>query len=112
MADLSERVHTARTCDAALDRAFRLFGRRWTGIILGTLMQGPAGFAELGRTVPGIHDSVLWQRLSELTTAGLVHRSVDEGPPLSVQYALTSSGRALQPTLSELAGWARGNWPV
>ena len=38
---------------------------------------------------------------------GLVTRTVDEGPPLSVSYALTDSGRALMPALEQIAQWAK-----
>ncbi|SNS63890.1 winged helix-turn-helix transcriptional regulator [Rhodococcoides kyotonense] len=48
-------------------------------------------------------------RLSELGHAGLVERNVDEGPPISVEYRLTSSGKALLPALNELTIWADAN---
>ena len=50
--------------DAALVRAFDLLGRRWTGVLLGTLSGGPAGFRALSRAVDGISDSMLSDRLS------------------------------------------------
>ena len=43
----------------------------------------------------GISDSVLSERLTELTQAGLNQRTVDEGPPLAVTYALTIAGNAV-----------------
>ena len=48
-------------------------------------------------------------RLAELTGAGLVVRSVDEGPPVAVRYRLAESGVALVPVLRDLMDWARGN---
>src|SRR5687767_14064381 len=92
--------HDADTCkrgDAALTRAFRVLGKRWSGVVLGSLSPGPAGFRELSRAIGGVSDSVLSDRLSELTKAGLIARTVDEGPPVTVAYALTESGRALMP---------------
>jgi DNA-binding HxlR family transcriptional regulator len=105
-------VHEERTCNAALTRAFAFLGKRWNGLILGTLLDGPAGFAELRRAVHGISDSVLSERLSELTGVGLIERSVDDGPPISVAYALTASGKALLPALAELRAWASENLPA
>jgi DNA-binding HxlR family transcriptional regulator len=96
-------------CDKALVHAFGFLGKRWNGVILGTLMEGAASFSELRRAVEGISDSVLSERLSELGSAGLVRRSVHEGPPLAVAYALTDSGAALLPALKELTTWAREN---
>ena len=42
-----ELDHEPRACDAALTRAFSFLGKRWNGVLLGALVQGPAGFAEL-----------------------------------------------------------------
>ncbi len=109
MAKMSDPCHEPRGCDAALARAFEFLGKRWNGVILGTLATGPAGFAVLRRAVAGISDSVLSERLSELAAAGLVQRSVDQGPPIAVEYALTSSGQALVPALDALTTWAANN---
>ena len=108
----SELAHLPRACDGALARAFGFLGKRWNGVILGTLMEGPAGFAELKRAVAGISDSVLSERLSELAGAGLVQRTVDDGPPISVSYSLTAAGQALLPALNELTSWAAKNLPA
>ena len=107
----SEVQHEPRMCDAALTRAFGFLGKRWNGVILATLIKGPAGFAELRRAVAGISDSVLSERLVELAAAGLVQRTVDVGPPVSVDYRLTPAGQALLPALSELTTWAAENLP-
>jgi DNA-binding HxlR family transcriptional regulator len=101
--------HSAPVCDRALVHAFGFLGKRWNGVILGTLIEGPASFSELRRAVDGISDSVLSERLTELAAAGLLSRSVDEGPPVAVAYALTESGDALLPALRELTNWARAN---
>jgi DNA-binding HxlR family transcriptional regulator len=97
--------------DAALVRAFDLLGKRWTGVVLGTLSGGPAGFRALARAVEGISDSVLADRLGELGDAGLVVRTVTQGPPLSVTYALTDAGRALLPALEQITRWAERHLP-
>ena len=97
--------------DAALVRAFDLLGKRWTGVVLGTLSGGPAGFRAIARAVDGISDSVLADRLAELCDAGLVVRTVTEGPPLSVTYALTDASRALLPALEQITRWAEEYLP-
>lgn len=102
---------TPSACDEALVRAFRFLGKRWSGVILGTLTSGSLGFAELGRRVEGISDSVLAERLSELQATGLVVREVQPGPPVSVNYALSSAGSALIPAMHELSAWAASNLP-
>ena len=107
----SVEEHQPRTCDAALARAFGFLGKRWNGVLLGTLIEGPAGFAELKRAVAGISDSVLSERLTELCAADLVQRRVDAGPPVAVTYTVTEAGWALLPALEALASWARQNLP-
>ena len=98
--------------DAALVRAFDLLGRRWTGVLLGTLSGGPAGFRAISRAVEGISDSVLSDRLTELCNVGLATRTVDEGPPISVAYELTDAGRALLPALDQITRWAEQYLPA
>jgi DNA-binding HxlR family transcriptional regulator len=92
--------------DEALTRVFSLLGKRWTGLVLGVLIEQPAHFAELRRAVPGISERMLSERLTELVQAGLVVREVVEGPPLGVSYRVTDSGAALRPALDELRSWA------
>lgn len=96
---------TAGSCDQPLVRAFQFLGKRWNGLLLATLDDGPTGFAELKRSL-GISESVLADRLTELSRGGLIRRVVHEGPPLGVTYQLTSSGQALVPVLSQLSVWA------
>jgi DNA-binding HxlR family transcriptional regulator len=99
------------SADEALVRAFDLLGKRWTGVVLGTLSGGPAGFRALSRAVEGISDSVLSDRLGELANAALVTRNVAEGPPISVTYELTPAGRALLPALEQITRWAEDHLP-
>lgn len=96
---------------AALARAFAFLGKRWNGMVLGSLSEGPRGFRELSRAIGGVSDSVLADRLSDLAAAGLITRTVDEGPPVGVRYALTDRGRALMPALDQIALWAQEHLP-
>jgi DNA-binding HxlR family transcriptional regulator len=110
----TKRVDLGRCAggDAALARAFAFLGKRWNGMVLGALSAGPAGFRELSRATAGISDSVLAERLVELTAAGLVIRKVDEGPPLGVSYSLSARGEALIPALRQISVWAEEHLPV
>jgi DNA-binding HxlR family transcriptional regulator len=101
-----------RPCDTSLVRAFGFLGKRWNGVILANLFEGPAGFSELRRAVGAISDSVLSERLVELAAADLIERSVSAGPPISVTYALTDAGRALLPAMHALADWADAHLPA
>ena len=107
----ADAVAACERHDVALARAFGVLGKRWTGVVLGSLRSGPAGFRELSRAIEGVSDSMLSDRLAELTAAGLVARTVDEGPPITVSYALTPPGEALMPALAQLSAWAAEHLP-
>ena len=110
--------------DAALTEVFSLLGKRWTGVVIGALLEGPARFGEIARAIPGITESVLSTRLSELKDAGLVsdeefetkkaglvERDILDGPPIASVYRLTPSGEALRPALNALCEWASTHLP-
>jgi len=96
-------------CDSAVTLAFSVLGKRWNGMILASLGGGPLAFATLRRTVTGISDAVLSDRLSELADAALLTRTVDPGPPVSVSYHLTEAGERVLPLLEQLGQWAASN---
>ena len=103
-----ECAEAASHCDgAALTSVFSVLGKRWTGVVIGVLLERPARFAEIARAIPGITESMLSARLTELKDAGLVTREVIEGPPIASVYGLTPSGEALRPALLALGEWAQ-----
>jgi DNA-binding HxlR family transcriptional regulator len=87
--------------------AVELVGRRWTGVILRALMDGPLRFSEVAAAIPELSDRLLSERMKELEARGLVRREVLPGPPLRVRYSLSQMGRDLEPALGELQRWAR-----
>jgi DNA-binding HxlR family transcriptional regulator len=87
--------------------AIELIGKRWTGAIICALGERPMRFRELARTVPGLSDRLLSQRLRELEEEGLVQRQVEAGTPVRVTYSLTAMGGDLGPAIKELRVWAR-----
>jgi len=83
-------------------RVFRLVGKRWTLAILAALMQEPARFSELARSVPGLSERVMSERLQELCEARLVERQVQPGRPQAARYRLTALGERLRPAVESL----------
>ncbi|MFJ4253861.1 winged helix-turn-helix transcriptional regulator [Microbacterium sp. NPDC090003] len=106
---MAEIEHDLHRCDAAVTLAFSVLGKRWNGMIVSSLGGGPSTFVALRRAVAGISDTVLSDRLAELADAGLVARTVDAGPPVTVSYALTPGGAGLLPILDDLGTWASAN---
>ncbi len=87
----------------------QLLGKRWTGLILDSLMGGPRRFCELTTSVEGLSDRVLSDRLRELEEEGIIERVVYPHIPVRVEYRLTEKGSALKPIVAEMHVWAE-NW--
>ena len=87
---------TGRPLMAALD----LFGRRWTLRVLWELRDGALGARALRTRCGEMSSSVLYQRLGELTDAGLVAQDDDDA------YGLTDLGAELGAALAPLEAWA------
>jgi len=88
------------------EHAIQLLGKRWTGLILDTLLHGPKRFGEVITAVEGLSDRVLSERLRELEVEGIVERVVYPHIPVRVEYHLTDKGRNLQPVLEAIHQWA------
>ena len=88
------------------EHAIQLLGKRWTGLILDTLMHGPQRFGEMTAAVEGLSDRVLSDRLRELEMEGIIERTVYPQIPVRVEYCLTEKGRELQPVVDAVHFWA------
>jgi DNA-binding HxlR family transcriptional regulator len=82
---------------AALD----LLGRRWSLRVLWELRGGPVGARALLERCETLSSSVLYDRVRELSGAGLIEK--DDGG----EYRLTEAGRELGAALEPLDAWAR-----
>ena len=87
---------TGRPLMAAMD----LLGRRWALRILWELRDGPVGARALLSRCDGMSSSVLYERLKELTCAGLLSRDQ------AGAYLLTDLGKSLSAALKPLDAWA------
>ncbi len=88
------------------ERAIQILGKRWTGLLLLALLDGPRRFCELTALVEGLSDRVLSDRLRELELEGIVKRVVYPQIPVRVEYQLTEKGVALKPVVDAIHAWA------
>lgn len=87
--------------------ADQLLGKRWIGLIVRALLDGPCRFTEIAACIGVLSDRMLSSRLGELEARGLVERRVDaDAKPVRIEYVLTSKGRALEPVVREIGYWA------
>jgi len=77
----------------SLQDSFNLLFQKWSLEILYTLMLKDAiGFSEIKKTL-GVNSRTLSDKLKMLQTHGYIVRDVTAGPPLRVEYSLTSKGK-------------------
>ena len=94
------------TCPPGLEAAMGVLGKKWTGLILRALMDGPRRFTSISGYVPGLSDRLLSQRLQELETVKIVQRSVNDQRPVLVEYNLTEKGPDLRHVFEAIQAWS------
>jgi DNA-binding HxlR family transcriptional regulator len=87
-------------------QAIELLGKRWTGLILLVLLEGPLRFNELAERLAVVSDRMLSERLKELEAEDVVLRRVYPATPVRIEYSLTEKGRALAPVIEALQQWS------
>ncbi|MFD0867982.1 Uncharacterized HTH-type transcriptional regulator yybR [Chlamydia abortus] len=89
------------------EAAFELLGKRWTGLIIHVLMDGPMRFKDISDQIPAMSDRMLSERFKELEAAGIVERKVFPEMPVRIEYELTVKGKELKPVMDEVQRWAQ-----
>jgi DNA-binding HxlR family transcriptional regulator len=79
---------------------------KWVCLVLVALADGSMRHSDLRKTLVGVSQKVLTQTLRELERDGLVRRQVTPGPPMRVDYELTSLGVGLLAVLEKIRAWA------
>lgn len=90
----------------AFSEVFDILGKRWTGLILATLISGPLHFKDILDAMPQLNESMLSKRLKELISEDIVSRRVYPETPVRIEYDLTEKGHALYDVLREVHEWA------
>lgn len=90
---------------AKFEEAFQLLGKRWTGLIVNQLMEGPKRFNVLESEIK-ISGKVLSDRLKELEKLGIIRRNVYPEIPVRIEYELTKKGYSLKPIMEEISSWS------
>lgn len=88
------------------EAAFELLGKRWTGLIIHVMLNGPKRFSDFQEVIPNLSPRMLTERLKELEEHGVVLRQVYPEMPVRIEYELTDKGRDLQNVMTEVQAWA------
>jgi DNA-binding HxlR family transcriptional regulator len=91
--------------DCSIANALDVIGERWTLLALREVMLGQRRFDQIVRGTGASRD-ILAARLRTLVEGGVLERRLYETHPPRYEYVPTEAGRALQPILLGLAGWA------
>jgi DNA-binding HxlR family transcriptional regulator len=86
-------------------KTIEFIGRKWMGIIIYSLLDGPKRYHEVTGMIEGISDKLLTERLNELVKEELVKKSYLDGSLKKVQYELTPSGEALKDVVVSIHKW-------
>jgi DNA-binding HxlR family transcriptional regulator len=88
------------------EAAFQLLGKRWTGLIIRVLLDGPQRFKDISEMIPNMSDRMLAERFKELESAEILTRHVYPETPVRIEYELTDKGRALEQVMDSVQEWA------
>ncbi|MGD9569110.1 MAG: winged helix-turn-helix transcriptional regulator [Sedimentibacter sp.] len=88
------------------ENAFELLGKRWTGLIIRTLLSGQKRFGEIAEAIPNMSARMLTERFKELENEGIIIRKVYPETPVRIEYELTEKGIELQSAMDEIQKWA------
>lgn len=88
------------------ENAFELLGKRWTGLIIRTLLSGQKRFSDIAAAIPNMSARMLTERFKELESEGIVIRKVYPEVPVRIEYELTEKGKELKIAMDEIQKWA------
>jgi DNA-binding HxlR family transcriptional regulator len=87
------------------EHAAELLGKKWTGLIIRVLLDGPKRFKEIKFQIPDMSDRILTERMKELEGLEVIVRNVYPEKPVRIEYELTEKGLALEPVISSIQTW-------
>lgn len=82
-----------------------LIGDKWKILIIRDLLTGTKRFGELKKSLNGITQKVLSNKLREMEASKLIKRKVYPEVPPRVEYSLSDTGWSLKPILDSMVAW-------
>lgn len=100
------RLPVSRAMDVCpVEVAVSVLGGTWKLTLVKHLLAGTRRFNEIGRLVPLANTKTLTRQLRELEEDGIVQRTAFPEVPPRVEYALSETGRSLEPIVSAMDAW-------
>ncbi|MCK4912029.1 MAG: helix-turn-helix transcriptional regulator [Thermodesulfovibrionales bacterium] len=96
----------ADTQQCPVELTLGLMGNKWKILILRELFRnGLMRFNRLHRSIDGITQKVLSEKLKQMEADGFVNREAFAEIPPRVEYSLTPLGRTLRPVMNAIYNW-------
>jgi len=102
----SHRGLNPREICPLFEKAIRILGKPWTGLILYSLLAGSRRFSEITAHIGPVSDSVVSTRLKELEREGIVERRIFPETPVRIEYALTAKAAGLMDIVLAIHRWS------
>lgn len=87
------------------ESAVEILGKKWTGLIVRVLLDGPKRFKDIKKQIPDMSDRILTERMKELEQLGILNRRVYPESPVRVEYELTDKGKDLEMVIQSIQHW-------
>lgn len=85
-------------------------GGKWKPVIIWLLLlRVVMRFNELNQAIAGISQKVLSKQLKDLERLGIITRKSYPVIPPKVEYRLTEKGKSIEPILTNIMQWTKGN---
>lgn len=88
-----------------VETALMMIGDKWVVLIIRDLLTGTKRFGELQKSLKGVSQKVLTDKLRSMEERGIVNRTVYPEVPPRVEYSLTDFGCTLSPVMDALSDW-------
>ena len=88
------------------EAAFEILGKRWTGLIIRSLLSGSKRFSDMQQIIPALSARMLTERFKGLEAQGIILRNVYPEMPVRIEYSLTAKGKDLEKSMDEIQKWA------
>jgi DNA-binding HxlR family transcriptional regulator len=88
------------------ESASKILSKRWIGLIIHQLLDGPKRFNELESELK-ISGKVLSEKLKEMEKLKIIKRTVYPTTPVKIEYTLTDKGKALDPVIKAIEDWSQ-----
>ncbi|RPH32492.1 MAG: transcriptional regulator [Bacteroidales bacterium] len=89
----------------ALNDTLNVITGKWKLPIIGTMLFNKKRFSEIQKIIPKITPRMLSKELKDLEMNGIVKRTVFDTVPVTVEYELTDSAKALGKVLDKMLEW-------